>query len=188
MDKKILSLLLVISLIFCFGFTSFAAGTAADDNDLSADAFDPATGVELDKESITIKVGESDTLVATVLPSTAANKKVTWTSSDDTIVTVVDGVVTGVKAGTATITVTSVSGKFTDTCAVTVESTVLYGDVDGSKSINMLDVLALRKYLANLDTNINLENANCDKTGGINMLDLLALRRYLSNNTLYPLN
>ena len=45
----------------------------------------------------------------------------TWNSSNDSIATVVDGVVTAVAAGTTTITVTTADGKFTATCEVTIE-------------------------------------------------------------------
>ena len=79
------------------------------------------TGVTLDKATATVKAGEKVTLVATVAPSNATNKAVTWTSSDNTVATVSNGVVTGVKAGTATITVTTADRGYTASCTVTVE-------------------------------------------------------------------
>ena len=79
------------------------------------------SGVALDKASISIKVGDTETLTATVSPKNAANKKVTWKSSDSAIATVdANGKVTGVKAGEATITVTTDDGGKTATCKVTV--------------------------------------------------------------------
>ena len=79
------------------------------------------TGVELNKDSLSIKVGQSETLTATLQPSDAV-QNVTWTSSDDKIVTVTNGTVTAVGLGTATITVTTTNGgkTYTDTCTVTV--------------------------------------------------------------------
>ena len=79
------------------------------------------TGVELNKDSLSIKVGQSETLTATLQPSGAV-QDVTWTSSDDKIVTVTNGTVTAVGVGTATITVTTTNGgqTYTDTCTVTV--------------------------------------------------------------------
>lgn len=79
------------------------------------------TGVTLDKSSISILVGASETLAATVSPKDAANKKVTWKSSNAAIASVdANGKVTGVKAGEATITVTTEEGGKTATCKVTV--------------------------------------------------------------------
>ena len=79
------------------------------------------TGITLDKTSAEMTVGgETLTLTATVAPDDAADKTVTWTSSDETVATVTDGVVTAVAAGTATITVTTTDGAKTATCTVTV--------------------------------------------------------------------
>ena len=79
------------------------------------------TGVTLDNSSTSVKVGKTITLVATVSPSNATNKSVTWTSSNTAIATVSSaGVVTGVAAGSATITVKTVDGNKTATCTVTV--------------------------------------------------------------------
>ncbi|MBO5280596.1 MAG: InlB B-repeat-containing protein [Clostridia bacterium] len=78
------------------------------------------TGVTLNKSSATLTEGDTLTLTATVAPTNATNKNVTWKSSDTTVATVSNGVVTAKKAGTATITVTTADGSKTETCAVTV--------------------------------------------------------------------
>lgn len=78
------------------------------------------TGVSLNKTSTALTVGETETLTATVAPAEATDKTVTWTTSDASVATVADGVVTAVGAGTATITVTTTDGSKTATCEVTV--------------------------------------------------------------------
>ena len=79
------------------------------------------TSVTLNKTSTSIQVGGTETLTATVSPKDAANKKVTWKSSNAAIASVdANGKVTGVKAGEATITVTTEDGGKTATCKVTV--------------------------------------------------------------------
>lgn len=85
----------------------------------------PVTGVSLDKETLTVaQFDDVIPLVATVTPANATNKELKWKSSDDTIVEVTnDGVVTGMKKGTATVTVETVDGNFKDTCVVTVNCT-----------------------------------------------------------------
>lgn len=68
------------------------------------------TAIKLDQDKVTLGVGETATLKATIEPEEATNKNVTWSSSDDTTVTVEDGVVTGKKVGTATITAETSNG------------------------------------------------------------------------------
>ncbi len=82
----------------------------------------PVESVTLDKTTATIEVDEALQLKATVLPMEAANKNVVWTSSDATVATVVDGLITGLKEGTTTITATSEdNNEIKATCAITVE-------------------------------------------------------------------
>ena len=82
----------------------------------------PVTGVTLDKSTLSLEVGATETLNATVAPSNASYKAVRFTSSDDAIATVDDdGLVTAVKAGTADITVESLmDGSKTAVCTLTV--------------------------------------------------------------------
>ena len=82
------------------------------------------TGVTLNKTTTSLLVGDSETLTATVAPADATNQKVTWKSDKPEIATVdANGKVTGVKAGEATITVTTEDGGKTATCKVTVSDT-----------------------------------------------------------------
>ena len=75
----------------------------------------------LDESVLTLEKGKTFTLEPTVYPSTLEDKSVTWKSSDTGIATVSSsGKVKGVKAGTATITCTSVTTGLSATCEVTV--------------------------------------------------------------------
>ncbi len=81
----------------------------------------PVRSVSLNKTSITLRLNRTITLSATVLPSNATNKAVTWSSSDPTIASVdASGKVTAKKVGTVIITVTTVDGAKTATCKVKV--------------------------------------------------------------------
>lgn len=75
--------------------------------------------IELDKSTDAVTVNNSTTLTATTIPATA---EVTWTSNDEDIALVEDGVVSGVSTGTAVITASiTIEGiNYTDTCEVTV--------------------------------------------------------------------
>ena len=79
------------------------------------------TGVGVYPSTAALTVGDTLQLNASVVPSNATNKTVTWSSSNDGYATVNEsGLVTAVAAGTATITATTEDGSYTDTCAVTV--------------------------------------------------------------------
>ncbi len=99
----------------------------------------PVESVTLSKETATVAVGNQVTLTATVLPENADNKKVTWSSDKESVATVANGVVTGVAAGTATITATTVDGAKTASCVVTVTSdevmTTMYRVTDQAKQM-----------------------------------------------------
>lgn len=97
----------------------------------------PVTGVKLNKTSLTMQETDSDTLTATVEPDNATNKNVKWESSDTSIVTVdASGKVTAISAGSATITVTTVDGNKTATCAVTVTEKPVYSITASPAALN----------------------------------------------------
>lgn len=89
------------------------------------------TGVSLNKSAISIENGNTYDLVATVLPVYATNQNVIWETSNADAATVANGVVTGVSAGSATITAKTEDGDFTATCVVTVTEKLsqCYGDL-----------------------------------------------------------
>ena len=96
----------------------------------------PVTSVTLNKTSAQLKAGESVTLTATVNPSDATDKTITWSTTDATVATVSNGVVTAKKVGTATIT--AKAGDKTATCAITVTAT------DSDNNIGDLDLEELK--------------------------------------------
>ena len=89
------------------------------------------TKLTLSESSAEVSIGKTLTLSCTIEPTDATNKELVWSSSDETIATVdAQGVVTGVKAGTVTITVTSKSNPSVKaTCTVTVVGETSIDDV-----------------------------------------------------------
>ena len=85
--------------------------------------------ITLNKTQLSLVKGATETLTATVLPTTATDKAVTWESSDTAVATVKDGIVTAVAAGNATIT--AKAGEKTATCAVTVTNPSNSGSSSG---------------------------------------------------------
>ena len=89
-------------------------------------------GISLNAQTAEIEIGKTFQLTATINPSDATNKNVAWTSADKSIATVdQNGLVTGVKVGTTLVTVTTVEGGRTASCAITVkENTIAVTGVD----------------------------------------------------------
>ena len=96
------------------------------------------TGVSLNASSGELVIGSQTTLTATVAPSDASNKTVTWTSSAPTVASVENGVVTALAAGSAVITVTTADGGFTASYSLTVKAATsdllaTYGYADNTR-------------------------------------------------------
>lgn len=101
--------------------TEFKVGDATTIEVLDSDDTVPATGVTVTPATTSLAVGATRQLTGTVLPADATDKSGTWTTSDPTKATVSStGLVTGVAAGTATITFTSTDGAFTGSTAATI--------------------------------------------------------------------
>ncbi|MDR2561375.1 MAG: S8 family serine peptidase, partial [Holophagales bacterium] len=107
----------------------------------------PVTSVTLNKATSALNVGDIETLTATIAPSNATNKKVTWTSSNPSVATVTSSdltaTVNAVAAGTATITVKTEDANKTATCTVTVtkvDTTVAVTNVTLNKATSSLTV------------------------------------------------
>ncbi|MDR0833174.1 MAG: SUMF1/EgtB/PvdO family nonheme iron enzyme [Candidatus Symbiothrix sp.] len=133
--KKYLSLILLATLAMFSGCSS--------DNET------PVTGISLEKTTLELLIGDSATLIATVLPTDADNKTVAWSSSDDTKATVDNnGKVTAVALGK--VTITAKAGDKTTTCAVDVVLLEMVSVQGGTTTLNGTNVtlssFAIGKY------------------------------------------
>lgn len=101
--------------------TEFKVADASTFQVFDTDSTVPATGVTVTPATTSLAVGATRQLTGTVNPADASDKSGTWKTSDATKATVNStGLVTGVAAGSATVTFTSNDGSFTGNCAVTV--------------------------------------------------------------------
>jgi len=112
----------LIAVLFALAFSALSLTSCEQATDSSTGSTVSVTGVTLDQGDFDLPVGFDITLTATVAPNNATNRAVTWTSDDEDIATVENGVVTAVAVGEATITVTTVDGGYTDECTVTVKA------------------------------------------------------------------
>ena len=150
--RKYLPVLTALALLFaCTPEENNPSGT--DEPEGGNDKIVHVTGISLDRNSAAIKEGEYITLVATVTPSNADNKSVSWSSSSDAVATVdASGKVTGVKAGSATITATAADGGMKATCSLSVEANLAPSVTVEAKNVSAISAVLAGK--ANLSSTV----------------------------------
>ncbi len=123
------------------------------------------TGVTMSKEETTIIVGNKETLVATVAPANATNKKITWSSSKPSVATVdKNGVVTGVAAGSANIFAITADGNFIAVCQVTVKPTTGTAKRTGDIDVNWVQLWKDGPKFA--EYNVGVTDGKAESYGG----------------------
>lgn len=140
----------------CFTATLSALGPVAliDVNEATGDT--AVTSVTLNKEILSLKVGETGKLSATVWPDSAADKSITWSSSNTDVASVIsNGTVTAKKAGTAVITATAVNGK-NASCTVTVTGGTTDPDPGQPEAVVSADVALRNAGLADRNPSFRL--------------------------------
>ena len=99
----------------------------------------PVTSVTLNRSSISLEEGQFASLCATVFPDNATNTNVNWTSSDNNVVTVDNGVITAVGKGSARITATAADGSGKSAvCTVGVTGDTLVSSIGISSDIGTM--------------------------------------------------
>ena len=111
--------------------TASAGGKSAECRVKVKPKFIIPDSVTLDRQYASLAVGETLILTATVLPETASDKSVSWSSSDSGVATVTDGVVYAAAKGVAFIIVETTYGEKKDSCKVTVGGDTSAGTVEG---------------------------------------------------------
>lgn len=122
-------------------------------------------------------------LSAQITPGDATNKRITWTSSDETVA-VVDktGHVTGISEGNAIISATTADGNIVRTCNVKVTNNLM-GDLNADGSVNSTDLVLMKRYIMGIvtdlpaDDDIYVSDVNSDKS--VDSTDLTILKRYI---------
>ncbi|MCL2328624.1 MAG: family 16 glycosylhydrolase [Bacteroidetes bacterium] len=141
-------------------------GPAGQTTDCVAGPTVPVTGVSL-KNSTTLLDTGTEQLTATVSPSSATDKRVTWSSSNTNVATVSNtGLVTAKTAGTATITATTADGGKTAACVVTVQENVCKTNILATIPLTLGNVFFTQDGVENWapSTNYNAAWANNELT------------------------
>ena len=138
-----------------------------------------ATSVELDKTEMNLAIGHKQQLTATVKPTDATNRNVTWRSTDVTVVTVDDeGLVSAVGSGKAQIIATTADGSNkTASCFVTVS---LPGDVNSDGKVNGADIVHVVKAVLAVSTDSKYD---VNRDSKVNGADIVAVVKHVLNFT-----
>jgi hypothetical protein len=125
------------------------------------------TNISLNKTTITLLVNATEQLTEIVTPNNAADKTVTWSSSDESVATVTNGLVTAISLGISTIRVATNDGNYIATCAVTV---ALSNDATLSGlavSVGRLTP-AFNSDITSYTVNVSTDVTSIDVTGTVN--------------------
>lgn len=139
---------------------------------------DYVTGITLSSEKETVKIGDTFTLSATVIPDTAKNKNVIWSSRNPEIVSVNNGKVTAIKPGTTAIVVETEDGGYIDFCLVRVISLVAFNGAVIDNDRNIIyglssNLESVDDYLITADDSmtVNLSTSTVGTGTFINVMD-----------------
>jgi len=166
------------------GFTSTTSGTKAVTVAYQGytDTFTVTVktpNITLSSSNKNMSVGDTSTIMATTTPS---GQSVTWTSSNTSVATVSGGTITAKASGSATIT-----AKFTyngivysATCTITVEKSMLLGDINGDEAIDAGDAVLISRYDAGFITLTaeQLEAGDVNGDGTVDAGDAVIISRY----------
>ena len=152
---------------------SLKIGTGVDSETIEAEE------IKLNKEMVTLGIGQSENLIASILPENTQVKELEfWFSTNESIVKMKDGKITGVKEGTAKVGAKTYNGKIAYcTVNVVTKPTVSKGDVNGDGRINAGDYVAVLNYVRkkiNL-TEEQLQRADVNVDGKVNAGDYVTI-------------
>ena len=151
-----------------------ATGSASVTSNIATVTVNPApvapTSVTLSPKTMAIEISGKQALTATITPSNASNKNVIWSSSNTRAATVnSSGVVTGVAAGTAIITVTTEDGSKTDTCNVTVKEPVVPVSISLNPTTYTFPNSNVGYYGSQLGKAVTVTNTGSASTGNLSV-------------------
>lgn len=140
--------------------------------------------VTLDKNSISMTVGDTENLTATISPNNATDKNLVWKSSNTSVATVDDGKIKAVGEGSAVITITTANQK-TAECKISVEKKPMTNTTVYEDSKVKIDFLRVEKYKYGDDrVNVYFDAKNKTNETITIQCDALSLNGYCFNYTI----
>ena len=162
------------------GFTDFCTVDVTNSGDVNV------TSVSLNKRSLTLTVGMTEKLQATIAPSNATNQALAWVSNANTVATVDQtGLVKAIGPGQARITLISADGGKTDYCDVEVKKQVSAqpGDANSDGKVTIMDAVKIARSLVGLEplTDSQKLAADFNGDGRVTIMDAQGIAKYLVN-------
>ncbi len=160
----------------CFDPSYSGEGALVDTGGGSGGDIIDVTGVSVSPTTLSLKVGGTGTLKATVSPTNATNKSVQWSSANSSIAKVdANGLVTGVSKGETTIT--AQSGNYTASATVTIEESTSGGDVDTYTQVTSISQIdASQTYV--LGNSSGYHSSGTSSWGKVSTIDTLTPLSY----------
>lgn len=169
------SAILLLKSFVLIGIISFMA-SCKEDSPTDPTVTDPidnppnnpiaVTGISLDKTKLYLAIDGNYTLIATVTPTDATDKTVTWTTNNPTVATVANGLVTPKSVGT--VKITAKSGVYTASCTFKIVSTIIPATAisldPATKRIALNDTFTLTEVLTPTNATVNLTWTSSDTT------------------------
>ncbi len=150
---------------------------------ISCDEAEPTKVVVLDCENIVLNVNSQYTIFPKIYPLSEEQDFLFYSNNNQVASVNSQGIINGISAGNAIITVVSSDGSVSSEINVMIISTgesILVGDVDGDGELTDWDAIVLNRYLAGWEVEIDLAKSDTDGDGELTDWDAIVLERYLA--------
>ena len=124
------------------------------------------SGITLNQTNLSMEIGDTKNLIATIDPEDTTNQNVTWSSSNPKVATISDtGIITAIGEGDTTITVTTEDGNYSATCKVTVQAKTntdddIYKDPDNKPGIGNTNISGTTNTVDKTNADSTTKNEN----------------------------
>ena len=173
---------------YSYGIPAFIWDDGGDFRVLNRHTLNWVTQSQVDEivKAVGLQPPTTTTTIATTIAQTTAAPKTTartttpTTAAPTTVAQNTSAPTTATRTTVVSTTAIPTTAAQTTTARTTSESKIVYGDLNSDGKVNLLDLIALRKYVAKWNMSFNEKAADCNADGKVNILDLILLRKHLA--------